>query len=248
MTNGGVIDSDYRGEVDVVLANLGDQTYRVEKGDRIAQLIIEKIDNRQLQEVTQLDDTTRGDRGFGSSNTTMDQEVKDQSVKPAIEINGISARGLGQFYRRAETPGILRWDEVDNEIQLEAINISTELAIKNKKNNKDQDVRDTVPQEYHQLLDVFEKGEKMTVPPHRPGIDLEIDLEDGKTVPVTKIYALSYDQLEELHLYIKQNQNRRWIRRVKSGRASPIMFVKKMDGKLRLCADYRALHEITKED
>ena len=55
MTNGGVIDSDYRGEVDVVLANLGDQTYRVEKGDRIAQLIIEKIDNRELQEVNQLE-------------------------------------------------------------------------------------------------------------------------------------------------------------------------------------------------
>jgi len=40
MTNAGVIDSDYRGEVKVVLANLGDQRYRVEKGDRIAQLII----------------------------------------------------------------------------------------------------------------------------------------------------------------------------------------------------------------
>jgi len=52
-----VIDYDYRGEVKVVLANLGDQAYRVEKGDRIAPLIIEQIDNRELQEVTQLDDT-----------------------------------------------------------------------------------------------------------------------------------------------------------------------------------------------
>jgi len=131
---------------------------------------------------------------------------------------------------------------------LEAINISTELAIKNKKNKQDQDVRDTVPQEYHHLLDVFEKGEKTTVPPHRPGIDLGIDLEEGKTVPIKKIYALSYDQLEELHPYIKQNQERGWIRRVKSGRASPIMFVKKKDGKLRLCADYQALNEVTRKD
>jgi len=77
MTNAGVIHSDYRGEVKVVIANLGDQPYRVEKGDRIAQLIIEKIDNRELQEVTQLDDTKRGDQGFGSSNTTMKHEVKD---------------------------------------------------------------------------------------------------------------------------------------------------------------------------
>jgi len=56
MTNAGVIDSDYKGEVKVVLANLGDQLDRVEKGDRIAQVIIEKIDNRELQEVTELDD------------------------------------------------------------------------------------------------------------------------------------------------------------------------------------------------
>jgi len=51
MTNFGVIDADYIGEVKVVLANLGDQPYRVEKGERIAKLIIEKIDNRVLQEV-----------------------------------------------------------------------------------------------------------------------------------------------------------------------------------------------------
>jgi len=165
-----------------------------------------------------------------------------------MEINEILAKAFGQFYRRRETTGILRWDEIDNEIQLEAINISTELAIKFKKNNEDQDVGDTVPKEYHHLLDVFQKGEKTTVPPHRPGIDVGIDLEERKMVPIKKIYPLSHDQLEELHRYIKQNEDHGWIRRVKSGRASPIMFVKKKDGKLRLCADYRALNEVTKKD
>jgi len=203
MTNAGVIDSHYRGEVKVVLANLGDQPYQVEKGDRIAPLIIEKIANRELQEVPQLDDTKRGDQGFGSSNTTLDQEVKDQSVKPPMEINEISAKAFRQFYRRGETTSILRWDEIEDEIQLEAINISAELAIKNQKNNEDQDVRETGSQEYHHLLDVFEKGENTTVPPDRPGIDLGIDLEEGKTVPIKKIYPLSYDQLEELYQYIK---------------------------------------------
>jgi len=151
-TNAGVIDSDYRGEVKVVLAKLGDQPYRVEKGDRIARLIIEQIDNRELQEVAKLDDTERGDQGFWSSTTTMNERVKGQKAKPKMEINEIWARAFGQFYRRGETIGILRWDEVDNEIQLEAINISTELPIKNKRNNEDQDFRDTVPREYHYLL------------------------------------------------------------------------------------------------
>jgi len=132
-----VIDSDYRGEVKVVLANLGDQPYRVKKGDRIAKLIIEKIDNRELRQVARLDDTKRGEKGFGSANTTMHQEVKGRITKQKKEINAISARAFGQFYRSGETTGILRWEEVDNQIQLEAINITPELAIKNKKNNED---------------------------------------------------------------------------------------------------------------
>ena len=149
----------------------------MEKGELIAPLIIEKIDNRELQEVAQLDNTERGDQGFGSFDTTMDQRVTGQKAKPQMEINEISARVFGQFYRRGETTCILRWKEIEDEIQLEAINISTELAIKNKKNNEDQNMRETVPQEYYHPLDVFEKGEKTTVPPHGPGIDLGIDLE-----------------------------------------------------------------------
>jgi len=102
----------------------------VEKGDRIAQQIIEKFDNRELQEVTQLDDTERGDQGFGSSDTTMDKEVMGQEVKPQMEMNEISARVFGQFCRRGETTSLLRWDEIEEEIRLKAINISTKLAIK----------------------------------------------------------------------------------------------------------------------
>ena len=86
--NAGVIDADYRGEVKVVLVNQGNQPYRVEQGDRIAQLIIEKINNEELQEVANLDDTKRGTQGFGSSNTKAQsgktQGGNDQSVKPKI--------------------------------------------------------------------------------------------------------------------------------------------------------------------
>ena len=98
------------------------------------------------------------------------------------------------------------------------------------------------------MLEVFEKGEKTTVPPHRPGVDLGIELEKGKEVPIKKIYSLSYDQIEELHRYIKQNKARGWIQRVRTRRASPIMFVKKKDGKLRLCVDYQALNKLTNKD
>ena len=74
-----------------------------------------------------------------------------------MEIKEISARAFGQFYPRGEEIGILKWDEVDNEIQLEAFNISTEFAVKNYKNNEARDTRDIVPREDHHLLDLFKK-------------------------------------------------------------------------------------------
>jgi len=77
MTNAGVINADYRGEVKVILANLGDQSYLVEKGDQIAQLLIEKVNHKELSEVVPLDDTKRGYQGFKSAEATMDQRVKD---------------------------------------------------------------------------------------------------------------------------------------------------------------------------
>jgi len=55
-----------------------------------------------------------------------------------------------------------------------------------------------VPQQYHEYLDVFEEEEKTELPPHRPGVDLDIKLEEGQGLPVKKIYALSQDELEQL--------------------------------------------------
>ena len=66
--NAGVIDVDYTGEVKVVLLNLGKEDYQVKKGERIAQLITEKIVEGECQEVQTLDKTKRSDLGFGSTN------------------------------------------------------------------------------------------------------------------------------------------------------------------------------------
>ncbi|NXO63538.1 DUT protein, partial [Phainopepla nitens] len=63
----GVIDEDYRGNVGVVLFNFGKETFEIKKGDRIAQLICERIYYPELEEVEALDDTERGEGGFGST-------------------------------------------------------------------------------------------------------------------------------------------------------------------------------------
>ena len=59
------IDSDYRGEVKVCLINLSNNNFVVNPGERIAQMIVARYDNVEWVEVTQLDETERGDGGFG---------------------------------------------------------------------------------------------------------------------------------------------------------------------------------------
>jgi dUTP pyrophosphatase len=63
----GTIDSDYRGEVKVILVNFGDQSFRIARGDRIAQLIVAPVTRVEIAEVERLDETARGEGGFGSS-------------------------------------------------------------------------------------------------------------------------------------------------------------------------------------
>ena len=64
---GGVIDNDFTGNVTVILFNHGEQMFRVEKGDRIAQLILEKISHPIIIEVNSIQKTVRGANGFGST-------------------------------------------------------------------------------------------------------------------------------------------------------------------------------------
>lgn len=65
----GVIDEDYRGNLGVVLFNHADVDFQVTKGDRIAQLICERIFYPELEEAESLNDTERGSGGFGSTGT-----------------------------------------------------------------------------------------------------------------------------------------------------------------------------------
>lgn len=63
----GVIDEDYRGPVNVILFNFGDDDFIIKRGDRIAQLICEKIQQTDIVEVDDLEKTERGANGFGST-------------------------------------------------------------------------------------------------------------------------------------------------------------------------------------
>ena len=65
----GTIDADYRGEIKVILINLGNKTFKVEKGLRIAQMVLCPIEKAKIREVEDLEKTYRGSGGFGSTGT-----------------------------------------------------------------------------------------------------------------------------------------------------------------------------------
>ncbi|MCF7816117.1 MAG: dUTP diphosphatase [Candidatus Pacebacteria bacterium] len=66
-TLGGVIDSEYRGEIIVGMVNLGQDSYTIQVGDKIAQILIQKVEHPSIEEVTSLEETLRGENGFGST-------------------------------------------------------------------------------------------------------------------------------------------------------------------------------------
>lgn len=61
----GTIDADYRGEISVIMINLGDNSFTIKRGDRIGQMVINKIFHASWEEAEELDNTKRGSGGFG---------------------------------------------------------------------------------------------------------------------------------------------------------------------------------------
>jgi len=104
-----------------------------------------------------------------------------------------------------------------------------------------------VPFEYHKFANVFSKTKAEVLPSHHP-YDLKINLEEGAQPPVGPIYFLSASEQEALKEFIEENLNTGFIRPTSSLHGAPVLFVKKKDGSLRLCVDFRGLNHISKKD
>jgi len=104
-----------------------------------------------------------------------------------------------------------------------------------------------IPEEYHEYADVFSKSKAETLAPHHP-YDLRIDLEKDSQPPVGTIYSLSQFEQETLKQFIDENLTNEFIRSTSSPHGAPVLFIKKKDGSLWLCVDFRSLNKITKKD
>jgi len=106
---------------------------------------------------------------------------------------------------------------------------------------------DIVPPEYRDYADVFSKVKASELPPHHD-YDLNIDLEEGTSPLLGTLYSLSPVELSALWTFIDENLNTGFICPTTSSHAAPVLFIKKKDGSLCLCIDFRGLNKITKKD
>ena len=104
-----------------------------------------------------------------------------------------------------------------------------------------------VPSKYHKFADIFSKTKAEVLPPHYP-YNLKINLEEGAQPPVGPIYSLSASEQEALKEFIEKNLNTGFIRPTSSPHGVPVLFVKKKDGSLCFCVDFRSLNHISKKD
>ncbi len=88
-TGAGVVDADYRGPVGVVLFNFGPTDFVVEVGDRIAQLILEKVSMVDAIRVDELSDTVRGEGGFGSTGVSARGEEDDDGPERKVQKRAV---------------------------------------------------------------------------------------------------------------------------------------------------------------
>ena len=144
-TGAGVVDADYRGVVFVLLFNHSDEDFKVKQGDRIAQLILEKIATPTIEQVEDLNKTVRGSQGFGLTDEHREEE-KD------ILIAMVGKMEEGDKVWMATTEELLE----ENEIWINTkTSNSIEFHLLHDVKKDDFLLMEQIPKEYHEFIRVF---------------------------------------------------------------------------------------------
>jgi hypothetical protein len=122
---------------------------------------------------------------------------------------------------------------------------SQQIAEQENRKKQTKSFEEMVPEAYRSFASVFSEEDSQRLPEHQPW-DHAIELRPGAPETMrTKIYPMSPNEQEELNGFIEENLKKGYIRPSKSPISSPVFFIKKKDGKLRLVQDYRKLNEWT---
>ncbi len=139
------------------------------------------------------------------------------------------------------SPQILQWSEFCHLHCLTSSPKPSALSREEKPENKDLS---KLPVDYQDLSEAFSKIEALKLPPHRAS-DCAIDLIPGSAPPKGRIFPLSQPESETMKQYIEEELAKGFIVPSKSPASAGFFFIKKKDGSLRPCIDYRALNDIT---
>ena len=131
---------------------------------------------------------------------------------------------------------------MEKELHLSAIITPEELEAYQQSKNIDPTT--LLPERYQEYLHVFSKKKADTLPKHRPQ-DHTIYLKEGAQAPAFTLYSMSHNEAQELHCYLDKNLSKEFIRVSCSESAAPVLFVKKPEGGLHFCVDYRGLNAVT---
>jgi transposase InsO family protein len=121
---------------------------------------------------------------------------------------------------------------------------SIEFHLQHDEKKDDLPLDELIPSEYHEFLDTFDEQKADRFPESRPW-DHKIELKEGFQPKSFKTYNLTPEEQTELDKFLKDNLDKGYIRPSQSPMATPFFFVKKKDGKLRPCQDYRYLNDWT---
>lgn len=162
------------------------------------------------------------------------------SIPTPERPNTISTISALSFRRLVRKP-----DNYDKCFKLSLYEINQ--ALQDKPADEKDSIRKLVPSEYHDFLPLFSEVAAKALPPHRT-YDHKILMQDNFQPPFGPLYSLSKPELETLRAWLQENLSKGFIRASSSPAGAPILFVKKKDGTLRLCVDYRGLNEGTIKD
>ena len=166
----------------------------------------------------------------------------DSAKKPPA-ISLISAAAFHLNLKRGETAYVFHCKPAQETEALRASIAEEDLPTATPIKSLDE----LVPIEYRDFADVFSEEIAREMPPHR-SYDHKIELEEGATPPVGRVYNMSAPELNTLKDYINEMLGKGFIRASNSPAGAPVLFIKKKDGSLRLCVDYRGLNKITRKN
>ncbi len=163
----------------------------------------------------------------------------------AATVGDISFTTAEDFLDCAATAQSTIYAAYISEVEETACNVLSQAHLCAHASNAQEGLLD-VPPDYADLLDVFSKEKANELPAH--GLqDHSIEL-DGGQPPWGPLYNLNCAELATLRDYIAENLDKGFIQRSTSSAGAPVLFVKKKDGSLRLCVDYRGLNKVSKKN